>query len=399
MRNLREKEDAHIKNGHVNKKHPYASNEAVYILRERRKQNKKLLENSIAENDQGERFTLQELAETSMANPENRRSELMTVANGLERYAEQYKHNALFITVTAPSKYHKVSRKYAGFTPKQTNQYLQKQWAKVRAFLKRHGAEYYGLRVSEPHKDGTPHAHYLIFCDKQDDDIVRTAFIEYALEHDSDEVGASFNRIKVERLPAGTATAYLAKYVSKNIDGFGIQSGEQMSLDGMQPIDHAERVKAWASPWGIRQFQRIGKHPIGIWRELRRLSTELQANSKFAKYKWLLWAVDNADYFAYLIEMDKLGNEISITRDLEEWKENRFGERVQGVIRGVQLGLEFVETRFREWILKINEIKNEADEALKGFFKNPWTCVNNCTQLFRHNREQSENYHQMEAVA
>ncbi len=97
--------------------------------------------------------------------------------------------------------------------------------------------------------------------------------------------------------------------------------------------------------------------------------------------------------------MDKLGCEVSIIRDLEEYKENRFGERVQGVIKGVQLGFEFVETRFREWILKINEIKNDVDEAISSFFARPWTCVNNCTQDFQQFRSQSENYQQLEGVA
>jgi len=163
-----------------------------------------------------------------------------------------------------------VNPKYDGTDPRQAQKYLAVLWQRIRAKLDRLNVKRYGFRISEPQHDGTPHWHLLLFMSPDEAETVRDVLRDYALREDGDEPGAQEHRFRVVSIDRnrGTAAGYVAKYVSKNIDGHGLQA----NLHNHDAASAAQRVEAWASTWGIRQFQQVGGPPVGVWRELRRLS-------------------------------------------------------------------------------------------------------------------------------
>ncbi|MEC8427012.1 MAG: replication endonuclease, partial [Pseudomonadota bacterium] len=257
----------------------YASDQCVTRKLQDWKRSEEILASLEAENDLGQIFNLLDLAQKGVSNLINRRNELMTRIAGLEAFAKDQGHQAVFITITAPSRYHshhanpcRPNNKYEGFSPRETHAYLNTVWQRIRAKWNRQDIIPYGFRVVEPHHDGTPHWHLLLFI--QPEKVKRLVEItrEYALAESPNEKGAQQRRVTVENIDPnkGSAAGYIAKYIAKNIDGEHL--GED--LYGRDAIESATRIRAWASNWKIRQFQPIGGPSVTAWRELRKLKSD-----------------------------------------------------------------------------------------------------------------------------
>ncbi|EJQ6596293.1 replication endonuclease [Vibrio parahaemolyticus] len=280
----------------------YASWDCIREHVEQQKKNWEYIKQcELLDEETEETASLEEMVLKSVSNPAIRRHELMVRCRGCEDIGNELGLQGLFLTLTTPSKYHNSYKKggfidhWNGASPRESQAYLNNVWQKIRAKLGRDEIRWFGVRVAEPHHDGTPHWHLLIWVKPEDVAAVRGIFIDYATQEDREELTPSFDRNpkRAEKKrgiqgpinykprcdfgyidPAkGTATGYIAKYISKNIDGFAMDK-DVSDETGKFVKDMAKNVSAWKSRWNIRQFQFFGGAPVTTYRELRRFANQ-----------------------------------------------------------------------------------------------------------------------------
>ncbi|MFT7294894.1 MAG: hypothetical protein ACI87Q_002752 [Pseudohongiellaceae bacterium] len=378
-------------------KAPYVSDYTLRRRYDQKHRNTKLLESLEAENcDTGYKASLAEISEKTVSNPVNRRNELMVRMRGFEECATAIGFTARFFTLTCPSSYHATlhsgakNPKYAGATPSEAQAYLCELWARIRAKWQRQGIRCFGFRIAEPHHDGTPHWHLLLFFAPDIADQAGDIFREYALKQDTHEPGAMKYRCEIIPIdPAkGTASGYIAKYVSKNIDGYGMENAIDDET-GKFTHQTAQRVEAWASTWGIRQFQQIGTASVTVWRELRRIREPLE-NRSLENLEQIRKACDAGDWalFVDLMGGPLVDRENVKVRPLHlhpadhQKAENQYGELCTQLMGVIMRGAGHLITRIHSW--KIQRFTDEAEDNTELDFRAPpdgatWTCVNNCT--------------------
>ena len=370
----------------------YASDATVARRIEQRTNARHLLQFLRASNETGAQLPLVEIFRRSESNPAVRRAALSARVAGFELIAKEYGYIALFYTITCPSRMHArldgpgiPNPRFDGTTPQQSQRYLCRQFQKVRAKWARLGIQPFGLRICEPHRDGTPHWHLLLYVLPQHAPGLTDVLRHYALEVDPDEPGAHQHRMKVTRIdPAkGSAAGYVMKYISKHLDGHGLA----LDQHGIAIERAIRRVDAWASTWRIRQFQQIGGPSVGPWRELRRLLTAVDD----VEIEAARVAADTGDWARYF---EVQGGPSVRARDmpihvLRVWSDTpgRYGEPKGYMTRGVIAGRRTVPTRLHNWEISVDwEALDAACRALvtgwpgsAGAFC-PWSSVNNCTR-------------------
>ena len=381
--------------------------------------NRAMLEATTLENEDGQTFTLAQLSEKSTSNPAIRRGELMTRIRGCEEWAEANGMVGIFTTQTTPSRFHAVHR-HGGInekwieagkpTPKQGQQWLCDAWARARAQLDRGGLRIFGFRVAEPHHDGTPHWHGLLWCKPDQRERVTAVIRGQWLKDAGDEPGAQAHRFKAKELDKGGASGYIAKYIAKGIDDSGavgleghddeINGRVTRTAQGDMFGGGAARVGAWARAHGIRQFQPIGQPPVTVWRELRRVGAAQAACA--SERVQSMWAAaqregdKRASWSLYMVRQGgaMVGREYRVGMDAEavevEGKYETFTkQKPVGVFDRVE-GKRAASDR-KEWRPRgawgsvggdLRRAVNPCGEARRSASTAPcppWTRVNNCT--------------------
>ncbi|WP_288657464.1 replication endonuclease [Pantoea sp. UBA6567] len=305
------REHLQIALANVSKKHtPYASSMNIAEWREQKRRTREFLKSLELEDEEGNRISLIDKYDGSVANPAIRRCELMTRIRGFENICNEMGFVGEFYTLTAPSRYHATiktghrNRKWNGASPADTQRYLCSVWQKIRAKLHREEIRIFGIRVAEPHHDGTPHWHMLMFMRPENVDQVRQIIRDYAYQEDCGELTtdkARKARFHAEAIDPekGSATGYVAKYISKNIDGYALD-GELDDESGKELKETASAVSAWAARWHIRQFQFVGGAPVTVYRELRRMADSETAHGLSVEFAAAHDAADVGDWAGYV---------------------------------------------------------------------------------------------------
>jgi hypothetical protein len=390
------REHLQIAVGNVSKKkHAYASKNCVTDWREQKRRTREFLKGLELEDEDGNRISLIEKYDGSVANPAIRRCELMTRIRGFENICNELGYVGEFYTLTAPSKYHATTKagyrntKWKGASPSDTQTYLTGLWARIRAKLHREDVRIFGIRVAEPHHDGTPHWHMLMFMLPEDAEYVRSVMRKYASKEDHHELRsdkAQKARFHAEAIDPekGSATGYIAKYISKNIDGYALD-GETDDESGELLKETAPAVSAWAARWHIRQFQFVGGAPVTVYRELRRLADTEVAHGLSVEFAAAHDAADAGDWAGYVnaqggpfVRRDDLQ-----VRTLYEPRAdfNQYGEETV-CIRGVYdsaIGADTpILTRLTQWKIVPKRAVDLAVDV-KGDPSPSRSSVNNCT--------------------
>lgn len=373
---------------------PYCSEPCLREWTAQKKANFEYLQAmELEDQDTGERISLLDKVMGSVSNPKIARNELMVRMRGFEDMANEMGLAGMFYTLTAPSRYHathvhsgKRNDKYCNASPRKTQKYLCNVWSRVRAKWRREGIRTFGFRVAEPHHDGTPHWHLLLFLRPEEVELATDIFHEYALQEDGSEPGAAEYRFTAKPIDEefGSATGYIAKYISKNIDGYGMD-GEFDHESGKPVKEMAMRVRAWASRWSIRQFQQIGGAPVSTWRELRRLgSRELVLHPELEAARA---AADAPDWPGYV---NAQGGPF-VTRDClrvrlnYEYTENGndYGDtvaKITGVYCPFTISESVIYTRTNDYKIVPKRKPSPVENlTLEGRYAAPRSSVNNCT--------------------
>lgn len=200
------------------------------------------------------------------------RSEIYLEMKAADDICQKHGMTWMMVTITLPGQFHSNPR--AGKNSWQLGteiddclDFFRLRWNNMRKFISKKKNSHlkfsektgFGFKIIEPHLDGTPHWHIMLYCDPHLIQEYKNLFTRY---FKTSEKSINFN-VEDKMLPnRASGASYLFKYVIK----YNESDLEQMS-----------RIDAWRSAVGVRCFDRIGfRGEKTLYRNLRKISSKLQ---------------------------------------------------------------------------------------------------------------------------
>lgn len=396
---------------------PYVSHDILLQKREQRRKAMDFFRNHDLINEDGDTLSMEDVVLASASNPAHRRNEMMACVKGLELIAEMRGDCAMFYTITCPSKYHatlmngKPNPTWDHSTVRKSSDYLVDTFAAFRKAMHKKELRWYGVRVAEPHHDGTVHWHLLCFMRKKHRRAITELLRRFAIREDRAELGNNTGaRFKSKLIDPrkGTPASYIAKYVSKNIDGRGL--GDTVSKEtGKSLRDSAEHVTAWASLHRVQQFRFFGIPGRQAYRELRLFASQATRAMKTSKpgapvlmdpkLDAVLAAADVGCFATYIMKQGGVlvprKNYLIHTAYEPTVEPGTYGDhgiRIYGIWSPITGKENKICTHVHTWkMVKKAPANPGAESAAQGDSVAPWTRGNNCPQPSNEGLKDTEN--------
>jgi len=161
---------------------------------------------------------LSEVIISSNHNANRYYAQVQNRVNTLNKVAKKMNLVPLFLTLTLPSRFHPQKQKskydktlidnpkFDGTSTRQASKYLTKMFKKLRDDRAYRGGKKIYFRVVEPHKDGTPHTHILLFVKKNRVEKMIDAFHRL--------YPSKTNKIETD---IKSGASYIMKYINKTL--------------------------------------------------------------------------------------------------------------------------------------------------------------------------------------
>jgi|GEM_PF-7005024 len=185
-------------------------------------------------------------------------SENVCLLNELNQYGLNHNFSAALVTITVPSSMHMSYQKKSDLSPSDVNNYILKGWQKYMNQSTQWTSPCFSFKVIEPHEDGSPHWHIILFYPKKMQDRHQKALLA-AFDLTSFKSKRIFWNILKNDDDKENAIAYLLKKIKA-------QSSAEIKY-----ASTVSRRSAFLKVWNIRgqEFYGLPFNTKTLWRELR----------------------------------------------------------------------------------------------------------------------------------